>query len=57
MYDGIATVQKFQVIIIIFLFYFILFKLYFNILVRRIICNLFVTSRDYILRVQIGFSF
>lgn len=53
MYDGIATVQKFQVIIIIiFLFYFIL--LHFNIFVGR---SLFVTSRDYILRVQIGFSF
>lgn len=49
MYDGIATVQKFQVvIIIIFLFYFILFKLHFNIFVGR---SLFVTSRDYILRV------
>lgn len=54
MYDDIATVQKFQVIIIIFLSYFILFKLHFNIFVGR---SLFVTSRDYILRVQIGFSF
>lgn len=54
MYDGIATVQKFQVIIIIFLFYFILFKLHFNIFVGR---SLFVTSRDYILRVQIGLFF
>lgn len=52
MYDDMATVQKFQVIIIIFLFYFIL--LHFNIFVGR---SLFVTSRDYILRVQIGFSF
>lgn len=48
MYDGIATVQKFQVIIIIiFLFYFILFKLHFNIFVGRSL----LYSRDYILRV------
>lgn len=52
MYDDIATVQKFEVIIIIFLFYFILFKLHFNIFVGR---SLFVFH--YILRVQIGFSF